>query len=195
MLIGVAAGSFLFSGCFGGCGDLGGKAAELALEKATGVEIETDSDGGVKLKTKDGEIAVAGNETDGIQFKGKDGEEVHFGGTSAKAPKDFPLSLMEGSQIVTSASSAKAGEQEFIVMTQLPATTDLEKIVAFYEAEIEAKGCKGERSEFTMNDVTMIVLTGRSDGGPTCNVTVTHNPANEEAERVGVTVNWTQRKN
>lgn len=194
-LLGVAAASFLGSGCFGGCGDLGGKAAQLALEKATGVSV--DGDGNVKIKTDEGAVEISSDGEDGLKFKGKDGEELHIGGKTVKAPAGFPLPIMDEATIASSIAGGKAGEKSYMVVANLPFDTDPEAVAAFYEKELEGKGIEVERSDFEINGLVSVTLAGTAAGGSKANVLITKNTAatEEEGDRaVNVTLNWESAK-
>lgn len=111
----IALGALVVSLTFvlAGCGNIAEKAVEKAIEKGTGTEIDTDKDGSITVK-------------------GKDGESDFQLGEGTSMPKDFPknLPLPDSGTLV----AAIASQGTWGLTFQNVSTSDYESLVSKFES-------------------------------------------------------------
>jgi len=156
------------------------KLGEIAIEKATGVEVDKDgkkvtiqteegkvtmtTDGTGKtartvVTTEDGEkTAVMNAEDNKIKITTEDGT-LTLG--EQKVPDDFPLPVIAHDKVMTSAHATKAGKDTYSLMLQTKKAPG--EVADFYQKALEGKGVKVKRMEHKMNDDVMINLGGEGD--------------------------------
>jgi hypothetical protein len=112
----------------------------VVIESKDGKQTFTQKDGVQKLETKDGTMSY--------------GEQ--------KVPDGFPLSVMPGSKVESSAHVKPAGQPEvFNLMCKNPAP--LEKVAEFYEKAIKDKGLEIKKTEIKSDDGAQVMINGTSE--------------------------------
>ncbi|MBE0476399.1 MAG: hypothetical protein IBX62_04785 [Coriobacteriia bacterium] len=97
-----------------GCAKLGEKAAEKAVEKATGVKVEQDGDA--------------------VTYTGKDGESVSYS-AGGGLPKDFPAGFPVYDGEIGDSSTIEVGEARQFTFW-IRTADDHAKVVEWYKAEL-----------------------------------------------------------
>lgn len=119
-------------------------ATEKAFEKATGISVEEDKDGGT------------------VTIKGQDGQELTISDTEGKLVDDFPLPLYPGATVTTS-GTVKNGDQ-VTYTADIAFEGDMAEVADFYQQALEDRGItEVGRMESTGEGEDSVVLMGESD--------------------------------
>ena len=161
------------------------KATEVALEAATGEEVDIDGKT-VTVKDAEGNTVKTTRDEDGkVVIEGKDGRAV-IGGT--EIPENFPLPVMDGLKAETSMSGDQEGKQQFMVAF----STDLEvKAVAdFYEKALKEKGLKVRRVQMSDKGKEAIMLAGEKKPKTEAAVYIGRDAGKEKTK---LSIQWTSK--
>lgn len=121
------------------------KGLKTAMEKATGIQIEGDGNGGsISITGKDGgKINITGDDSGGqITFEGDDGQTMTFEGGGATLPDDFPSSfpIKGGLTLTSSANSQSTDGQVYILAWE--GNESANALAAWYKTELPKQGWK-----------------------------------------------------
>jgi hypothetical protein len=160
---------------------------KITIEGEDGrMTVKTDDEGGKLTVTNEkGEKATLDGKTGTMRVVSEDG--VAEWGTG-KLPEDFPLSLLDDAEVMTSSRTEEGGKKSFHVMAKVDATP--KEVADFYAGELKAKGLKKvKRAEHSMGAGAMVTLSGRNKK---LNVAVSAVRENAGDETV-VTLAWSER--
>lgn len=130
----------------------------LTIETKDGKATFKKEGGSVVVQDKDGKETF--RQKDGVtEYEGKDGTAT-FG--TKKVPDGFPLPVMDGSKVESSAHMKPVGQPEiFNLMCKNPAP--FEKVVEFYEKALKDKGLELSRTDIKNEGANQVMLRGKSE--------------------------------
>lgn len=132
-----------------GCG-LAEKAVEKATEKA--VEKAVEQATGVKVDEQNNSVTITGQ--DGKELTIKSSED-------GKVPEGFPLPIMKGGKLNTSAEMTSDGKKGWTA--EMEFTAGPKEVADFYEQAVKERGMKVTRTDTNSEGSVDIVLMGESD--------------------------------
>ncbi len=146
-----------------GCGSCIKSAGELALEKASGGQVNIGDNGKMTVKTDKGTANIDFSKN-GMKVDTHNADGTHATanyGTGSTVPAGFPLPVFSGMKIINSAMGTDPkGKRGFMLMGMVDGKT-AEEVAAFYEPALKKAGYTVAKTEVTANGGHVIGLTGK----------------------------------
>ena len=104
-----------------------------------------------------------------------------------KVPKDFPLPIVDGAEVVNSARSTQKGKEVFMIMAAVKQTPA--EVAKFYERELEEKDFEIKKMEHKIGEDQIVTLAGTKPGF-TASITATRKAGKD---KTSLMINWAPR--
>lgn len=146
------------------------KNGNLSFETSEGsysIDADGDGEGGMVIKTPEGETRVTANEKDGMTISGPDGD-LRIGGGMENVPAWVPLydgAEWQSGGLLSQSGTTASG------MLQGTSSISMEDLEAWYTETLESDGFTIERSSINMNGMRNVVLQNKKEGIDTLMVT------------------------